>query len=171
MSNRDRIETRSNEIVIRNISGETIPALSFAILVSYDKVNQCFNVTKPGDDNISADKVIIVPEAIDHVKKGIGIITGIGVVQKTAGETIAAGDYVGTDANQWTAIEIEKGSHYVITVSTDYLVVRLSNAGSFSIGDGLQWDGDTLVLKIDPDQLQFTAGHLQTKIAICAEEE
>lgn len=123
-------ELRSNEVVIYNNAGETIPALSFAEIESYDTVNKYFSVKKPTSDNLSAEKILIVPEAILDTKIGVGVIDGVGVVLKTAGNTVAAGGEVGTDNGEYTAIE--GLGFYVITVDGNYLIVRRKSIGSGS---------------------------------------
>lgn len=105
-----------------------IPAKSFAKLDSFDNTNDYFNVSKPDADNIPAEQVVIVPELIPANKTGVAYIGGIHVVLKTAGETIAAGDVVGTDDAQWTAIN-GSGFH-VVDVFTNDIVVRMSASGS-----------------------------------------
>ena len=133
MSNKDRIILRANEIAIYNNSGETIPALSFAEIISYNQTNQYFEVVKPTSDNLKNEKIIIVPDEIANGKVGIAKISGIVVVKKTVGETIVAGDFVGTDTAEWTAIKVTNGAYYVISIFTDYIVVRqASNVSSSS---------------------------------------
>ncbi len=141
-----------------------IPAKSFAVLDSYDDTNHYFIVTKPNADNMSSSKVVVVPELIAANKAGIAYIGGIHVVLMTGGESIAAGDMVGTDENEWTAIE--GVGFYVVDVFTNDIVIRLTPY-PLVVGDGLWFDDGVLKVKIDSDQFQFDTGALQTKIDEC----
>ena len=79
-------------------------------------------------------QVVVIPEQIGIDDIGWAYIDGIFAVEKTPGETIAAGDKVGTDTDKWTAIKIEDDSYgnndgqfYVIDtygVSSQYLIIR-----------------------------------------------
>lgn len=100
----DTRRVRPNEIIVDNTYAGTIPANSFARIISYDKLNQHFNIGRPGADYTPESTIVIIPEAIPAAGLGVGIIDGIGTVRKTSGETIVTGDSVGTDSDEFTAI-------------------------------------------------------------------
>lgn len=109
---------------IRVKAGVNVPAGSLAKIGTYDVSGQFFNITKPNADNIDFDQVVIIPSALTADKPGLGYIKGIHVIQKTAGETIVAGDLVGTDTNEWTAIKLDTGPLKVLHTSNSNLAVR-----------------------------------------------
>jgi len=115
---------------IRVTCSSEIPACSLAVIDSYSKSDHCFTVSKPTADNISPEQLVIVPELVPANAIGIAYKNGVHVVEQTSGETIAAGDYVGTDANAWTAIKGE--GFYVVDVDGDYLVIRPVSGGGSS---------------------------------------
>lgn len=121
----------TNLFRIKNNTSENIAAFSFAKLDGYDTYSHYFKVKKPDADNLPLSQIVIVPELVYAGKIGLAYFDGICVVKKTTG-SITAGDKVGTDNNQWTAIEISDdslgnndGQFLVLdTYDTDKLIIR-----------------------------------------------
>jgi len=142
-------------IRVYNNTGAEIPAMSFAKLLNYQVAYQYFIVSKPDADGLAAHKVVIIPEAIPNGKVGYAYIGGVGVVKATTAGQISAGDLVGTDENQWTAIE--GNQFYVLTVddsgSDDLLVVRRLDAAlrkAYCKNDA--GTGSTIACYLDTDE-------------------
>ena len=104
---------KSNTIRIKNTTGGTIPANSFGKIKvgSWSATNHFFEVEKPDADNLVFGLVVVIHDEIANGKIGLACYDGVMVVKETSGESIVAGDKVGTDANQWTAIEIADDSY------------------------------------------------------------
>ncbi|MHC4123423.1 MAG: hypothetical protein ACYSSI_07610 [Planctomycetota bacterium] len=130
---------------IYNDSGETIPANSFAMIKAsspYDHWKGYFKVTKPDADNLPWSRLVVVTEEIPSGKAHYGYVEGIFVVKMTSGESFAAGDKCGSDANAWTAIEVDDdgdgnndGQFYVVdVVDTNYLIIRSRMVETLVIG-------------------------------------
>jgi len=127
---------RSNIVRVKNISGTTIPAKSFAKISEaqfgeYSLNYNSFDVVRPDEDNMEAAKLLFVPQSLADDDIGLAFIDGFFWVTKTTGETIVAGDKVGTDANEFTAIKIDDdtygnndGQFLVLGVDGDDLLVR-----------------------------------------------
>lgn len=119
------INPESSNVIRVKCPSYQIPACSFARQGSYDVDNQCVIIGRPIEDNMSADKIMVIPELIPQNTIGVAFLDGIHVVKKTSGETIVSGDMVGTDENEWTAIKCSDGYFRVISVlDDDYLVIR-----------------------------------------------
>jgi len=128
-------EKFTNLIRVKNTSVLTIPAYSFARLKqAYSSSLHYFEIEQPDADNLPLSEVVIVPEEIPPGKVHLAYTSGICIVAKTFGETIVAGDKVGTHANKWTATKIDDdslgnndGQFLVLDtygVSNEYLIIR-----------------------------------------------
>lgn len=125
----DTRRVRPTEVLIHNNYADTIPAKSFVRITSYNKTLQHFDVNRPDGDGMENSEIAIVPEEILVDELGIAIIEGIGVVTKTAGETIAAGDIVGTDKDEFTGIFCDGGFKVLYYDSGGDMVLTKTTGG------------------------------------------
>lgn len=122
ISSRETFNRFSSQMIRVKTTVE-IPAKSFAVITGYSVPDLAFTVAKADSDN-TGDAAVIVPVGIPANKIGMAYQHGISLVQKTSGETVAAGDRVGVGANSWTAKKSESGAWVVVVVSGDVLFVR-----------------------------------------------
>lgn len=113
----DKRYSDNDPTMILVVPAEDVPALSFAKLSSYNSTNQYFTITKPDINNLSIDKVVIVPYAIPNGKKGIAYIDGIHPIQK---DSISSYTSVGTKANSWQAKE---GTTFNVVENLDSIAI------------------------------------------------
>lgn len=101
-----------------------IPQGSLIKISTYDAASQRVTIIKPDADDIVYSGVVINPNLTAANKVGLGFVDGIHVVEMASGETVVAGDKVGTKANSWHAKEFYRGMFYVIAKIGNYLIVR-----------------------------------------------
>ena len=129
-------------IRIGNLTGELIPTFSFVRLYGFDNSgsNRFFKAYKPNADNMQWCSLAVVLTDIPIDKTGIAhIADSIYSVKKTSEETIIAGDFIGTDQDEFTAIKIaddakgnNDGQFLVLDgYDTDYLIIRPRARGIF----------------------------------------
>lgn len=118
-----------NTINIKCTSSD-IPALSLAVIDSYDETNQCFLVSQPSGEE-DANKVIAVQKPVSQDKIGEGVVEGVTVIKKDSTVSVSAGDKVGIAGGQWTATK-DNDNYFVLNVSGDVLVVRKLGGGGSS---------------------------------------
>ncbi len=128
--------TRSNIVRVKNTSGFTIPAKSFVKISNFSKLYASgylhgFEVERPDADNIKAAELLFVAESIDTGDISLAFVDGIFWITQTTGETIAVGDKVGTDTDEFTAIKVaddaydnNDGQFLVVGIDGDDLLVR-----------------------------------------------
>ena len=133
----DTRRVRPNEIIVHNTYESAIPANSFVMILSYDKTNQHFNVDRPDADLIAESEIAIVPEEI------------------ASGETISAGDTVGTDTDEFTAILGAGGFKVLYDDSGTLVMRRQGTASSAAIHKAFckvdAGSGSTIVCYLDVD--------------------
>ena len=151
----DTRRVRPNEIIVHNTYESAIPANSFVMILSYDKTNQHFIVDRPDADFFAESELAFVPEDIAEDDLGVGIIDGVGVVKETSGETISAGDTVGTDTDEFTAILGAGGFKVLYDDSGTLVMRRQGTASSAAIHKAFckvdAGSGSTIVCYLDVD--------------------
>jgi len=103
---------------IKNVSGEIIPAWSFAHIT--DKIDGVYQINKPNADSLSAALLCIIPTALPIDANGEGTKPEDGKVSITYNGTIPSnGDDFGTVSGQWYG-EQGKTGFKVLSASGGY---------------------------------------------------
>ena len=100
---------RPSEIRVENSSGYAIPDYGIAQISEYKfrtSPYYVFQLIRPDSDNLPISELVYVRHSIADDGIGIGRVGDFFWAVKTAGETIAVGDKVGTDTDEFTVIKI-----------------------------------------------------------------
>jgi hypothetical protein len=123
-------DSGGNTIIVKNNSGEVVPAASYAHLDSYDKTEQCWGIVQVTNEDYS--RVVSVPEEIPTGKKGIAISNGLRVFKIDSEYTPEVGQTVAAKTASWEVESNDSGKDIVVDIDGDYVVTKSQGGGGAS---------------------------------------